>query len=64
MVHAFDPSTKEIEAGGWISVRFEASLNYKVSSRPTRASKLAFFFLKYINSQVIHCFRKSQMGNS
>jgi hypothetical protein len=33
--HAFDPSTREAEAGGYLS--FEASLVYKVSSRTARA---------------------------
>jgi hypothetical protein len=35
-VHAFNPSTQEEEAGGFIS-EFEASLVYKVSSRTARA---------------------------
>jgi hypothetical protein len=32
VAHAFNPSTWEAEAGGWIS-EFEAGLVYKVSSR-------------------------------
>ena len=35
VAHAFNPSTREAEAGG--SLEFEASLVYKVSSRTARA---------------------------
>jgi hypothetical protein len=35
VAHAFDPSTREADAGGFLE--FEASLNYKVSSRTARA---------------------------
>jgi hypothetical protein len=35
VVHTFNPSTREAEAGG--SLEFEASLVYKVSSRTARA---------------------------
>jgi hypothetical protein len=37
VVHAFNPSTWEAEAGGFLSSRPEASLVYKVSSRTARA---------------------------
>jgi hypothetical protein len=36
VAHAFDPSTREAEAGGF---RVEASLVYKVSSRTARATQ-------------------------
>ena len=36
VVHAFNPSTREAEAGRFLE--FEASLVYKVSSRAARAS--------------------------
>jgi hypothetical protein len=36
MAHAFNPNTREAEAGGLIS-EFEASLVYRVSSRTARA---------------------------
>jgi hypothetical protein len=35
VAHAFSPSTREAEAGGFLE--FEASLVYKVSSRTARA---------------------------
>jgi hypothetical protein len=35
--HAFDPSTREAEAGGFLE--FEASLVYRVSSRTARATQ-------------------------
>jgi hypothetical protein len=35
VAHAFNPSTREAEAGG--SLEFEASLVYRVSSRTARA---------------------------
>jgi hypothetical protein len=35
VAHAFNPSTREAEAGGFLE--FEASLVYKVSSRTARA---------------------------
>ena len=38
VVHAFNPSTRELEAGRRIS-EFEASLVYKVSSRTARATQ-------------------------
>jgi hypothetical protein len=37
VVHAFNPSTQEAEAGG--SLEFEASLVYRVSSRTARATQ-------------------------
>jgi hypothetical protein len=37
VAHAFNPSTWEAEAGGFLSSRPEASLVYKVSSRTARA---------------------------
>jgi hypothetical protein len=37
MAHAFNPSTWEAEAGGFLS--FEASLFYRVSSRTARATQ-------------------------
>jgi hypothetical protein len=37
VVHAFNPSTLEAEAGGFLSSRPKASLVYKVSSRTARA---------------------------
>jgi hypothetical protein len=36
VVHAFNPSTREAEAGGF---EFEVSLVYKVSSRTARATQ-------------------------
>jgi hypothetical protein len=39
VAHAFNPSTQEAEAGGFLSSEFEASLVYKVSSRTARAIK-------------------------
>jgi hypothetical protein len=38
VAHAFNPSTREAEAGRWIS-EFEASLVYRVSSRTARAAQ-------------------------
>jgi hypothetical protein len=38
VVHAFNPSTWEAEAGRWIS-KFKASLIYRVSSRTARATQ-------------------------
>jgi hypothetical protein len=38
VAHAFNPSTREAEAGRWIS-EFEGSLVYKVSSRTARATQ-------------------------
>jgi hypothetical protein len=35
VAHAFNPSTREAEAGGFL--KFEASLVYRVSSRTARA---------------------------
>jgi hypothetical protein len=37
VAHAFKPSTREAEAGGFLE--FEASLVYKVSSRTARATQ-------------------------
>jgi hypothetical protein len=37
VVHAFNPSTQEAEAGGFLE--FEASLVYRVSSRTARATQ-------------------------
>jgi hypothetical protein len=37
VAHAFNPSTWEAEAGGFLSSEFEASLVYRVSSRTARA---------------------------
>jgi hypothetical protein len=37
VAHAFNPSTREAETGGFLSSEFEASLVYKVSSRTARA---------------------------
>jgi hypothetical protein len=39
VAHAFNPSTREAEAGGFLSLRFEASLVYKVSARTARATQ-------------------------
>jgi hypothetical protein len=38
VAHAFNPITREAEAGGFIS-EFEASLVYKVSSRTARTTQ-------------------------
>jgi hypothetical protein len=39
-VHAFNPSTWEAEAGGFLGIsEFEASLVYRVSSRTARATQ-------------------------
>jgi hypothetical protein len=37
VAHAFNPSTREAEAGGFLE--FEASLVYRVSSRTARATQ-------------------------
>jgi hypothetical protein len=38
VAHTFNPSTREVEAGGSLSLR-QASLVYRVSSRTTRATQ-------------------------
>jgi hypothetical protein len=40
MLHAFNPSTQEVDRDSWISRgEYEHSLVYRVSSRPARAAQ-------------------------